>query len=884
MAKTAFAAILGSATLPAFAVGAHDHDHATTPVAAVQARQQAAEHTQALMALQKRWEKAQGAEKSRVREQMVAKAEERRAFLLELMKSNPAEVLNVIIPEEKQLGMPAEVVEKLEQRLELEGELESTYLDNFENPALSRQRHELKTPFGERFELHFADKAPDLPFGAPVRAYGVLIGGDGETTGDGAVVVGGEDNEEYPIAYAGADGSSNTSLETIANDTFGAVRTLVLLVNFKDKQEQPYTQAFAKDMVFNQVSDYFRENSYGQSWLTGDVTPWMTLPINSTDSMTCYGTYLWDNADVVAQNAGYDLSQYDRLLYVTPNAGCSWGGAGQIGGSRTTIDGSLTFQVTAHELGHNYGLQHSHSLACTDGSSIGTGTPALGTTVPWSNCREREYGDLVDVMGDSRSAHFHANQKELLGWLEYGNSPDITEITQSGRYEIDVMASQTTSSRPKALKVLKAINPDTGYKSWYYLELRQPVGYDSIVGASMFTSGLDPSNVTNGVLLHATYGSGRNYQWLLDMTPGSASDMRDPALEVGETFFSPDGDLSITTESVDGTRAVVNISYDGAPVPVCSRANPSLSFTPSQGPWVAAGTAVSYTVTLKNNDSSDCSNSSFSLGASKPSGWSAVFGTSTLSLAPGASKSTTLTVTSAGSATDGFYNIGLSAAGGGYGTTGNVTYVVDNPVSSNTAPVAKNDSASTTAGTAVTINVLANDSDPDGDTLTVSSTSGVNGTAKINANGSITFTPASGFSGTETFNYSISDGRGGNASASVSVSVAPASPNKAPVAVDDHASTTQGSAVTIAVLGNDYDPDGDKLTVTGVTQGSKGSVRINADGSLTFSPAKNFKNGDSFGYTISDGKSSASATVSVSVTASSGGGTGGPGNGKGPNK
>lgn len=90
----------------------------------------------------------------------------------------------------------------------------------------------------------------------------------------------------------------------------------------------------------------------------------------------------------------------------------------------------------------------------------------------------------------------------------------------------------------------------------------------------------------------------------------------------------------------------------------------------------------------------------------------------------------------------------------------------------NNPPLAVNDSASTPAGTAVEIAVLGNDSDPDGDPLTVTSvTQPAGGSAVINANGTVTFTPNAEFTGTTAFNYTISDGRGGSASATVSVTV-----------------------------------------------------------------------------------------------------------------
>ncbi|MGH7192964.1 MAG: Ig-like domain-containing protein, partial [Candidatus Saccharimonadales bacterium] len=106
--------------------------------------------------------------------------------------------------------------------------------------------------------------------------------------------------------------------------------------------------------------------------------------------------------------------------------------------------------------------------------------------------------------------------------------------------------------------------------------------------------------------------------------------------------------------------------------------------------------------------------------------------------------------------------------------------------SGNQPPVAANDSASTTANAPVTVSVLDNDIDPDGDKLSVASvTQPANGTAVINVDNTITYTPAAGFTGSDTFSYTASDGRGGTAPASVTVTVASTSPVEWVVNVGD---------------------------------------------------------------------------------------------------
>src|SRR3546814_2798801 len=77
---------------------------------------------------------------------------------------------------------------------------------------------------------------------------------------------------------------------------------------------------------------------------------------------------------------------------------------------------------------------------------------------------------------------------------------------------------------------------------------------------------------------------------------------------------------------------------------------------------------------------------------------------------------------------------------------------------------------------------------------------------------------------------------------------------------------TEDSALVIDVLGNDSSPGGGALTVAAVTQGANGSVTINPDNSLTYTPAADFLGTDSFAYTVSDDAGSETATVSVTVT------------------
>jgi hypothetical protein len=117
--------------------------------------------------------------------------------------------------------------------------------------------------------------------------------------------------------------------------------------------------------------------------------------------------------------------------------------------------------------------------------------------------------------------------------------------------------------------------------------------------------------------------------------------------------------------------------------------------------------------------------------------------------------------------------VGTNTAGASAGVLeGSPVAFTAEALSTNQPPVAQDDVATTPFATPVVIDVLANDSDPDGDPLTVESvTTPANGTATINGDQTVTYTPNSGFSGTDSFGYTISDGQGHTASATVTVTV-----------------------------------------------------------------------------------------------------------------
>ena len=194
----------------------------------------------------------------------------------------------------------------------------------------------------------------------------------------------------------------------------------------------------------------------------------------------------------------------------------------------------------------------------------------------------------------------------------------------------------------------------------------------------------------------------------------------------------------------------------------------------------------------------------------------------------------------------------------------------------NRPPVAVDDAATTPEDTGVSIPVMANDTDPDGDGLSVSNVgSPAHGTATLNAAGqAIDYRPSAGYSGPDSFTYTISDGAGGTDTGLVSVTVTPV--DDPPTAAARSASTTAPAPVTITLTGTD--PDTCELTFQVVDLPDHGGIGSlvnqactagwpNSDSAtVVYTATAGYSGPDSFTYRVADATGpSAAATVSITV-------------------
>lgn len=350
---------------------------------------EAAQRTQSIVTMAKQYRRAVAEEKADLLEQMVALALERQQLLLQLVEDNPGAVLRVALPAKLRAQLPEEARFYVEQRLELEGTLE-VLVEDYENGS-QRLRHALRTELGEQFSLHFASPPPSLVSGKRVRVGGAVVDPVDDAGPNGAVaVLSGDENVQFldPDGAPGDD-ATGTSAAPLDN-TFGPQRTVVLLVNFPQRLEEPWSVEDAWNVVFGDASDFFHENSFGQTWLEGDVFGWFTINV---DVDSCPTMDIALEAQHAAEAQGIDLSGYERFLYAFPDIGCRWAGQATIGSdpSLAWFDGTLMrAETVTHEVGHNFGLHHSHALECWL-EVVGEDFPSL------------EYGDVLDRMGGSGS-------------------------------------------------------------------------------------------------------------------------------------------------------------------------------------------------------------------------------------------------------------------------------------------------------------------------------------------------------------------------------------------------------------------------------------------------------------------------------------------------
>ncbi|MBX4191890.1 hypothetical protein KW798_00155 [Candidatus Parcubacteria bacterium] len=539
-------------------------------------------------------------------------ASQRKQAMLKLATNDPRGFLLSSIPNTVRSKLPASVQLLIEKETDVQGIVAVVHIDRQETKQ-SEFDYQLKDNTGKLYHMRFAEGKPMLTTGSKVSAHGTVL------------------DDQLVVAYAGGSSVKTTQAAT-ASAAIGVQKSIVIPVNFTDNTSQPYSQTQINDIVFgpsNSLNQYYQEDSFGQTSFSGDVAPWFTVPYTASTVCNDYYTVM-SAADQAAATAGYAVSNYTRRIYVIPNAGCNFGGLSVVGvnpsWSLAIMYGQPSFvEVLEHELGHALGQYHASTISC--------GSKAIDV---YTNCANVEYGENYDPLGYYNQDHSNAAHKSLFGWLAAAN---VVNVSTSGTYSIAPIELKT--SAPQVLKIAKS---DTGES--YFVGYRQPIGHDADL----------PPTLTSGATVHI--GSIGN-TYFVDLTPGD-NNFANGALVDGTSFNDPNNGIQVTQVSHTDSSTVLAVQLSGAP---CIPKLPTMTISPlSQGGF--AGSALSYTVSLKNNDSSTCSTSTFSLGGTLPAGWSSTLSPVSLSLAPGGSGSSVVKIISPTSSTDGVYQVLVQAQDG----------------------------------------------------------------------------------------------------------------------------------------------------------------------------------------------------------------------------
>ncbi|MFD0895904.1 autotransporter-associated beta strand repeat-containing protein [Luteolibacter ambystomatis] len=527
----------------------------------------------------------------------------RRAGFADLMHTDPARALELVVPVTVRRHLPQQVLAFLETPVDKRGDIEHYTGVSEEGAAAPPEFYEVQVD-GASLKAYVTAERSGQPsrYGVPVHGYQldssivvrptagrllepVEVGDahaakgeaicpvseqDTRSQGDEAGLAVGEETDLFcssahaaleleertaaeqnarpggeMLAAAGGDGGGG-EVTAESSHTEGVKTILFIRVDFSDHTGAPVDGAVILPYIANAWSAW----SYGRCTVNTAncaTTPILRMPkVAGTSGYNGASGTLYTDALAAATSAGYTPGNYSFVMVCMDNAtpGFTFAGLGTVGGNKTWLraEGSTyAAQVATHELGHNLGLNHAQSYVVSGSNPIASG----GTT--------SEYGDPYNTMGNGDVySPYNARYKLYLNWL---TSSDYTTVTTSGVYRI-AAHDKSTATGVRGLKVARTGSQD--YCLDYMTE----------------RSGSQATYNDNGIQVRwGPTGTGNGKTQILDMTSGSGNGLTDAPLAIGRTFADVPNKVYITTlakvtgASFDSMDVLVNTNVALPPPP-----------------------------------------------------------------------------------------------------------------------------------------------------------------------------------------------------------------------------------------------------------------------------------------------------------------------------